>query len=400
MNIFYLPSWWPTSRHPFHGIFFKEQIERIAELYPNHNFHVLYWGHPELEIKPFSFWTCLKNLISFSKLATPPNKLGNLFFYQFPILFPPRKLGGLFIQTLFIKKFFKKLLGQHKIDLIHSMVGHPAGIVAQRLSKTFHVPYLITEVMGPFPFPHLRNSDNTIWKPLLNAYQQANMNIADGLVKLATMQSENIPNCVYIPNFVNEFLFDIGTSIEFSSEKKIRFFTLAGYVHGKGIDVLLHAIAKLENKEEFIFAIGGGGPLKESLKNLAITLKIDHLIEWHGHLDRQQAVEQFQRCQAFILPSRHESFGIVYIEAMFCGRPVIATRCGGPEEYVLPHNGLLCNLDDAEDLANAIQLMAKNIAHYDSQKIRDWALERYSSKNVCAQILKNYAQVLENTKSS
>ena len=65
----------------------------------------------------------------------------------------------------------------------------------------------------------------------------------------------------------------------------------------------------------------------------------------------------------FVLASRKETFGIVYVEAMAKGLPVIATKCGGPEEFVNKENGILVPVDNVEELSKAMLLMYKEGQH-------------------------------------
>jgi glycosyltransferase involved in cell wall biosynthesis len=394
MRILLLPSWWPSRIHPFSGIFFKEQIERLAQLHPEHQFIVLYWGHPELELRPGQFIQTLKNLFSFSSLPTPPQARPNLSFLRFPILTLPRKMFGVSLQTFFIKRILNKKFKAEKFDLVHALVGHPAGIIAKAISEKLNIPYIITEVMSPFPFPQLRTPNRSIWKPLSDAYSSAFANIADGKIKLETMKSEGFHNSRYIPNFINEEKFQIDENAGRIKPGKFNFFTLAGFVNQKGLDVLLNAIALLENRDDYHFIIGGGGPLASYLKKMAHDLGIDHLIEWHHYIDRDRALYYYQRTDAFVLPSRNESFGIVYVESLFCGTPIVATRCGGPEEFVNSDNGLLCDIDDVSGLAEIMTKMRSTRNQYQSEKIRNWAYENYSSKVVCAKVIECYQQTI------
>lgn len=391
MRVLYLPSWWPTRKLPFNGIFFKEQIERIAELNPQHEFTVLYWGHPHLELSPRNFICALKNFFSFRDLPLRPQSHPNLRFITLPLLTLPRRLGGTRLQSLMLRRFLKRKT-VHAFDLIHAMVGLPAAIVAQDISTKLQIPYLVTEVMGPFPFPHLRESDGKIWAPLLDAYRSAAITISDGIHKVETMKRDEIGTVGYIPNFVNETFFELKPIP--SKTPKFRFFTLAGLVPGKGIDTLIKAIARVPERESCEFVIGGGGELAAELRTLAQSLGVAHLISWIGHVGREEAVTHFQASHAFVLPSRFESFGVVYVEALFCGRPIIATRCGGPQEFVNETTGLICEVDDVEGLAKAMSEMKANIASYSPEEIRQWAFERYSSQVVCEKIIACYGDVL------
>ena len=88
----------------------------------------------------------------------------------------------------------------------------------------------------------------------------------------------------------------------------------------------------------------------------------------------------------FVLPSFYDSFGIALIEAMACGLPVVATRCGGPEDIVDPAVGRLVAVGDAEDLAAGILAVLENYDRYDREAIRQQAEARYDYRQVAAQI--------------
>ena len=86
----------------------------------------------------------------------------------------------------------------------------------------------------------------------------------------------------------------------------------------------------------------------------------------------------FETCDCFVLPSHHESFGIVFTEAMACGKPVIATRCGGPEAIVRPESGLLLEVGDVDALADALEHMFRHAHEYDRERIRADFERRFS----------------------
>ncbi|MBF9251764.1 glycosyltransferase family 4 protein [Pontibacter sp. 172403-2] len=160
---------------------------------------------------------------------------------------------------------------------------------------------------------------------------------------------------------------------------------------------MLHAINKFRQRAGSVkFRIGGSGPHSKAYQQLAKTLDIASDVEWLGELTREQAVKEFQHCQAFILPSLYESMGIVYIEALACGKPIIATKCGGPESIVTPFNGLLVEKNNPDALAAAMLNMIKNYKSYDSNIIRQDFLNRFSSKAVLPQLLQCYQDVIEN----
>ena len=93
-----------------------------------------------------------------------------------------------------------------------------------------------------------------------------------------------------------------------------------------------------------------------------------------------------------VLPSTSDTFGVVLVEALATGMPVISTRCGGPEGIVDADSGLLVERDDDEALAEAMATMISR--SYPEGKLRDRAMRRFSFENVAKQLLGVYASLV------
>ena len=129
--------------------------------------------------------------------------------------------------------------------------------------------------------------------------------------------------------------------------------TLGRFVHKKGFDVLLHAAAHAAAQgAPFRLEIGGDGPERSSLKALAARLGIGDRVTFCGWIDDVAAF--LADADLFVLPSRIEPFGIVILEAMACGVPIVATRVSGPLETLDEHTALLVPSDDPAALAEAM----------------------------------------------
>ena len=98
---------------------------------------------------------------------------------------------------------------------------------------------------------------------------------------------------------------------------------------------------------------------------------------------------------AFVLASRRETFGVVYIEAMAAGLPVIATRCGGPEDFVTEENGILIPVDDAAALTDAMEHMMLHRREYDSASISADIRRKFAPETIAARLTDIYKTVLE-----
>ncbi|PQP32811.1 glycosyltransferase family 4 protein, partial [Desulfobacteraceae bacterium SEEP-SAG10] len=107
------------------------------------------------------------------------------------------------------------------------------------------------------------------------------------------------------------------------------------------------------------------------LQKLAQDLGIGDCVTFLGKLDRTQVLKEMNQCQAFVLSSEFETFGVVVIEALSQGKPVIATRCGGPEEILHAGNGILVQKNDKKSLADAMVCLRNDYLNYDSDCIRD-----------------------------
>ena len=105
--------------------------------------------------------------------------------------------------------------------------------------------------------------------------------------------------------------------------------------------------------------------------------------------------EFFQSVDAFVHPSRYETFGIVLIEALSTGRPVVATRCGGPNDIVRNEDGILVDVDDADGLAEAMRSMIN--MDWDTKLMREGVEARYTKGSIRKQLLEVYEAVLSST---
>ena len=175
-------------------------------------------------------------------------------------------------------------------------------------------------------------------------------------------------------------------SIDMSAlDHPIRFISAASMNYGKGFDILIKAYASLIGSSpgvnistgdpsdlagRYHLTIMGDGPEALHIKQMASELSIPgESITFTGTYTRDEFARELAVSDIFVLPSRSETFGLVYAEALASGVPVIATKCGGPEDYIDDTNGILVPVDDAEALACAMRTMAGSIADYDREAV-------------------------------
>ena len=166
----------------------------------------------------------------------------------------------------------------------------------------------------------------------------------------------------------------------------------------KGVDILIEAAAILKAKgiHHFHITIAGGGKIEEDLKQLAVQKEVDSYFSWTGALRPDEVLQKIKECDAFVCASRHESFGVALVEALSLGKPVVATRCGGPQDTVNEENGLLVENENPLALAEGLKWMMQNAEQFDSKKIAAAAVNKYESAVIASQYLRLYEEVLKN----
>lgn len=154
----------------------------------------------------------------------------------------------------------------------------------------------------------------------------------------------------------------------------------------KGVDILIKAISEIKNLD-WQLRIAGDGELKNELQDLSRNLDIENKVIFLGKLDKKGLIENFQQAKALVLPSinSNEAFGIVLIEAMACGTPVIASDLPGVRTVFEDNkSGLLVAPKNIEDLKNKIELILKDEGRQKnmSQEAHKLVLARYTEEAI------------------
>ena len=137
-------------------------------------------------------------------------------------------------------------------------------------------------------------------------------------------------------------------------------------VTGKGMDFLLHAITRVDQNTSL--DIIGDGVQRQDLEKLSKELGLQDRVVFHGKIAHEEVESYYQSSKILIVPSRWpEPFGMVGLEAMRHGMPVIAFDVGGIPEWLTDQkNGLLVKAGDVDGLANAVTSLLSNAQQYDA----------------------------------
>lgn len=160
----------------------------------------------------------------------------------------------------------------------------------------------------------------------------------------------HIPNMVEVPTNI--------TPLQYHNPPTIG--SLGRFVEKKGFDVFINSLKLLKKRGiSFKAYLAGDGPLINELQTFAQEAELNDWIDWCGWIDDKE--DFFKKLDLFVLPSRHEPFGLVLIEALAHGRPSISTMSEGPTEILNnDENGILVPIDDPEAITNALEQLIKN----------------------------------------
>ncbi len=402
MNLFIIPSWYPHRCFPWEGSFLVEQAAAIASTRPDWKVGLSLWGQGEGFVSTAHLLKSPRCV--FDALALRPGErelAPNLAEFMTPALWwPERAFGGNRGALLDANRRNLERAARRfgPLDVLHAHVSYPAGWLAMKLSAETGVPYVLTEHMGPFPLPVYARRDGRLKSILREPLERAAARIAVGPMLARTIAGFGLPEPEFIPNLVDERLY---RSEAPPDPGHFTFFTLCAMDPLKGVSDLLKGAARFigdlpeRDRPRVRFRIAGDGPLLARHRREARELRVDSYITWLGQLPRERTREEFARCDCFVLTSRHESFGIVFVEAGASGKPVVATRCGGPETIVTAESGVLLGVGDLEGIAGALRFMFENGRNYDAEQIRRRTLERYGREAVVSRLEAVYRRVAD-----
>ena len=368
MKVLMIPSWYPTAEAPLLGTFYKEQAEALAArgvdmavLYVNvsGDFHPAHNGIHRDDAGGVLTYT-----------------------YVHPNLTPRWEKGRCIQRTRMLEKLYRRLEKEwgrpDVVNLRSSLQGYEAAALCRRhglpLFFMEHSSYVVTE--GP---------DSEAVRRLHAVMDAATVNacVSSVLYKVMAPYRETR----IIPDFVDDSRFIIQ---ETAPRETFTFRAMGQLRPIKGHDTLIRAFALLKKMTDrpVCLEIAGKGVLHDNLQKLIDQLGIADNCRLVGAIPRDEVVGFMNGCDCFVWSSRTEMRSCVLHECAACGRPAIATRCGGPQDIITEETGVLVPVDDPQAMAQAMLEMLDRAAGYDRERIRASILERFGIEPVCGQLIK------------
>jgi glycosyltransferase involved in cell wall biosynthesis len=375
-----IPLWYPGRRSSIGGIFIEDQAVALSQTYD------VTVVAPELIT-----WKVL--LFDRGAIVRGFEDRNGVKVYRYPIpLFPKLStISILLFFAWFTRSVFARILASRGTpDIIHAHGAFPAGLLGLRLGKKYGIPVVLTEHSGPFAKLFTSNSKKRIIDKVIAGVDRM-IAVSPALARQITAFYPS-RSLVIVGNIIRTDIFSPPTGEPTrSGSASVLFFVVAILYKTKGIDYLLEAARILLAKgiHNFEIIVGGDGPYLKNLRKNAEKMGLVGHYRFTGLLQRDQVKEHMQRCDVFVMPSLGETFCVALAEAMSCGKPVIATRCGGPEFFIDEECGVLVEMADAEALAGAMAGFIERKRSFDPVKIRIKIENRFGK----AAFLKNISEI-------
>lgn len=381
MHILVISSGYPNDYEPLDGIFYRDQAEALKVA--GHHVGVI----SAIPVSIFSFIKSQK--WRFGKRKSVQNGVPTFTWTYLNrpkspnyLVKKARKYGMILLED-YIQKFGKP-------DIVH-LHCYEGGEFAKAIKEKYGIPYIVTEHSSRFLLGTIPASLEAVAK---SVFAHATIRIAVSRFLKETLEKKYQLDFQYVPNIVDVSAFQIDSSVQ-----KKEFFTfvhVAGLNPNKNQAMLIQAFQLFAKKfPETHLTIVGDGPLREELKKLVDQLSLTQQVQFTGHQSREQLLRIYNESHAFVLTSFKETFGVVLIEAMSCGLPVIATKCGGPESIISePSLGELSEID-VESISLAMENLYLNRTLYDANSIRSFVVNHFSGEFVAKQLIDIYQQVTQ-----
>ncbi len=379
-NIWMLTKWYPNREDPQFGVFIQKHVRVIGR----HNRISVLYIHSTTKISSTFEIEEKENsgihevIVYFRRQSTTLGKIINLFRFLIALN----------------KGILRLKVKNPRPEIIHSYILLRTGIVAWFLSRRRKIPFVISEQWSGYL------TGNFLKSSLIRQY------LSRKLVKKASavssvskflfnrMQDCGLKNSNFhiIPNII-----EIPPDRKNSESPFVRVLVVADLVDEiKNISGLIRMISELPEDLHFQLKIIGHGKDEATLKKLASSFNLLNTKIFFEGLKTNEGVYQYLLDSDFlVMNSLYETFSLICAEAMSCGKPVLATRCGGPNEFITAETGILTEPGNKSELKKNFLFMLANHRSFNPVIIREYVQNLFSQSKVSQDFQRFYESIVK-----
>jgi len=381
LKVLVITPWYPTEERPVAGVFVREHAKAAAL---HNDVVVLHVAGRKPDLPGAWHVEEVKD-----EALTEGIPAYRVYSRRFPVLGLPS-----LAQWYSLFRAFRHIVAAgFRPDILHAhvyLVAFPAVV----LGWVHRRPVVVTEHSSHFLLGRVRPRR---LRRARRALRRARWVMPVGTALQRAMEASGIQaRFQVVPNPVDTRLFHANLSPRGEGVKRLLFAGALDPAHKQGAPLLLSALALLkERRQDWRLDLVGEGPARGECEARAAEAGLGGLIEFHGLKSRAELAELMRRATLFVVASRVETFCAVAAEALATGTPVVATRCGGPEDFITDEVGLLVPPGDPAALSRALDGMLDRARLFSPERLARYAAERFSLERVGEQLHAIYASCLQ-----
>lgn len=393
MNLLVLSHMFPNKYSKSFGVFVLEQVKALKIL--SVDIHII----APVPYSPKLLWFKKKWKNYGTTFFKENLDLINVFHPRY-LVFPKRIMferSGWFYY-LGMRKTVQLLLAKDKVDIVHAHTALPDGQAAVLVKKNFGIPFIVT-IHGD----DLYNTINQSYKRKLaieRVFKESSKIVVVGssLRKIILNKFKKIDekNILVINNGVDLNKFN-SPARPFPNRNKFKLLSVGSLIERKGHILVLEVLGELSGKLSVEYNIVGDGPERTRLEQLVKEKGLSKIVKFHGSRPPNKIPKFMKESDLFVLPSWDEGFGVVYLEAMASGLPVIGCKGQGIEDVIQDgKNGFLAKPRDSNSLLEICEKAISNQILYERiSKAAIKTASNYTWHKNAQETLKIYNQILE-----
>ncbi len=346
------------------------------------------------------------SLFSSQKRSFINDNIDGLQVYSDPIkkFFPLKYIPEIFLLWLIKRKglrLVEKYIRDHGLpSIVHSHNTFYAGYLAHLLKKKYEIKIVITEHSSLFFRSKLNRLEKRIFKEVWND-SDFRISVSEGLSKYLSIhlaKAQILKDITVMPN-VPDIIFESPLpKVSTNQSNTFTIVNVANLVSIKNHELLIKSFKdlsfKLHNAKLILI---GDGPLRDKLQGLVENLNLVDLVIFKGYLDRLDVRRIMLESDIFVLTSKFETFGVVIMEALLCGLPVVSTPCEGPKMMIRNGiNGFMIEKHEAFLLKEAILKVYGKHLLWNREEIHEDAIAKYGSEKIKNNLISIYDNVCKN----
>jgi glycosyltransferase involved in cell wall biosynthesis len=230
------------------------------------------------------------------------------------------------------------LLRKRPFDIVHSMFAVPSGVSGLQLARLFRLPHIVSILGGDIYDPTRRVSPHKT--PIVHGAVKNVLRRSDRIIGMSQDIVDRANQYFgpfdgrmeLIPHAIKRPIFEPRSREVFGfKDNDILLVTVGRLIPRKGVEDLIRVVQRLDRVKLLVI---GGGPEKEGLQRLASELQVSSRVSFWGHVTDDEKYQLLSLSDIYVSCARHEGFGLVFLEALACGLPVVCYDNGGQTDFL------------------------------------------------------------------